>query len=66
LDSWSPAAIGRNVRLLLQGLIDAGIYPDDIPVDAMKQVVTGMITHAGISLAEANIAWLALGGESPT
>ena len=42
----------RNVRLLLQGLIDAGIYPDDIPVDAMTQVVTGMITHAGISLAE--------------
>jgi AcrR family transcriptional regulator len=42
----------RNVRLLLQTLIDAGIYPDDIPVDAMTQVVTGMITHAGISLAE--------------
>ena len=44
----------RNVRLLLQGLIDAGIYPDDIPVEAMTQVVTGMITHAGISLAEAS------------
>jgi AcrR family transcriptional regulator len=44
----------RNVRLLLQGLIDAGIYPDGIPVDAMTQVVTGMITHAGISLAEAS------------
>lgn len=42
----------RNVRLLLQGLIDAGIYRDDIPVEAMTQVVTGMITHAGISLAE--------------
>jgi AcrR family transcriptional regulator len=42
----------RNVRLLLQTLIDAGIYPDDIPVDAMTQVVTGMITHAGVSLAE--------------
>jgi AcrR family transcriptional regulator len=42
----------RNVRLLLQSLIDAGIYPDDIPVDAMTQVVSGMITHAGISLAE--------------
>ena len=42
----------RNVRLLLQGLIDAGIYRDDIPVDAMTQLITGMITHAGISLAE--------------
>ena len=42
----------RNVRLLLQGLINAGIHSDDIPVDAMTQVVTGMITHAGISLAE--------------
>ena len=42
----------RNIRLLLQGLIDAGIYPDDIPIEAMTQVVTGMITHAGISLAE--------------
>jgi hypothetical protein len=42
----------RNVRLLLQGLIDAGIYPDDIPVDAMAQVLTGMITHAGIAMAE--------------
>jgi AcrR family transcriptional regulator len=44
----------RNVRLLLQGLVDAGIYPDDIPVDAMTQLVTGMITHAGIALAEAS------------
>ena len=43
----------RNVRLLLQGLIDAGIYPDDIPTEAMTQIVTGMITHAGISMAEA-------------
>lgn len=42
----------RNVRRLLEGLIDAGIYSEDIPVDAMTQVVTGMITHAGISLAE--------------
>jgi AcrR family transcriptional regulator len=44
----------RNVRLLLQGLINAGIYSDHIPVDAMTQVVTGMITHAGIALAEAS------------
>ena len=51
-ESEDPLAPGRNVRLLLQGLIDAGIYPDDVPVDAMTQVVTGMITHAGISLAE--------------
>lgn len=42
----------RNVRLLLQGLIDARIFRDDIPVDAMTQLVSGMITHAGILLAE--------------
>jgi AcrR family transcriptional regulator len=42
-----------SVRLLLQGLIDAGVYSSDIPVEAMTQVVTGMITHAGIALAEA-------------
>jgi AcrR family transcriptional regulator len=42
----------RNVRLLLRGLIDAGEFPDDIPVDAMTQVLSGMITHAGILLAE--------------
>jgi hypothetical protein len=38
--------------LLLTGLIDAGVFPDDIPVDAMTQVLSGMITHAGIMLAE--------------
>lgn len=43
----------RNIRLLLHGLIDAGIYRDDIPVEAMAQLVTGMITHTGIALAEA-------------
>ncbi|WP_101953493.1 TetR/AcrR family transcriptional regulator [Mycobacterium intracellulare] len=43
----------RNIRLLLQALIDAGIYRDDIPVQAMAQLVTGMITHSGIELAEA-------------
>jgi AcrR family transcriptional regulator len=42
----------RNVRRLLLSSIEAGIFPDDIPVDAMTQVVAGMITHAGISLAE--------------
>jgi AcrR family transcriptional regulator len=42
----------RNIRLLLQALIDAGIYRDDIPVEAMAQLVTGMITHTGIALAE--------------
>lgn len=43
----------RNIRLLLQALIDAGIYRDDIPVEAMAQLVTGIITHSGIALAEA-------------
>jgi AcrR family transcriptional regulator len=43
----------RNVRQLLLGSIQAGIYPDDIPIEAMTQVITGMITHAGIALAEA-------------
>ncbi|WP_372508574.1 TetR/AcrR family transcriptional regulator [Mycobacterium palustre] len=44
--------IRRNVRLLWQGLIDAGVFADDIPVDAMTQLLSGMITHAGILLAE--------------
>lgn len=43
----------RNIRLLLQDLIDAGVYRDDIPIEAMAQLVTGMITHTGIALAEA-------------
>lgn len=43
----------RNVRQLLLGSVQAGIYPDDIPVDAMTQVIAGMITHARIALAEA-------------
>lgn len=43
----------RNIRQLLQALIDAGIYRDNIPVEAMAQLVTGMITHTGIALAEA-------------
>jgi hypothetical protein len=33
--------------------MQAGVYPRDIPVDAMAQVMTGMITHAGVALAEA-------------
>lgn len=44
----------RNVRKLLLSSIEAGIYADDIPIDAMTQVIAGMITHAGISLAEAS------------
>ena len=44
----------RNARLMLRTLIDVGIYPDDLPVDAMAQLVTGIITHAGITLAEAS------------
>jgi AcrR family transcriptional regulator len=43
----------RNVRQLLLGSVQAGIYPDDIPIEAMTQVISGMITHAGIALAEA-------------
>ncbi len=43
----------RNVRQLLLSNIQAGIYSDDIPIDAMTQIISGMITHAGIALAEA-------------
>jgi AcrR family transcriptional regulator len=43
-----------NVRLLLQGLVDSGTYPSDTPIEGMTRVVTGMITHAGIALAEAS------------
>ena len=43
----------HNVRQLLLSSIQAGIYPDDMPIDAMTQIITGMITHAGIALAEA-------------
>jgi hypothetical protein len=43
----------RNIRLLLQALIDAGVYRDDVPVDAMAHLVTGLVTHTGIALAEA-------------
>ncbi len=43
----------NNVRRLLQSSIQAGIFADDIPTDAMTQVISGMITHAGIALAEA-------------
>jgi AcrR family transcriptional regulator len=43
----------RNIRLLLHGLVDAGVYRDDIPIEAMAQLITGMITHVGIALAEA-------------
>jgi AcrR family transcriptional regulator len=45
----------RNVRQLLVSGIQAGIFPDDIPIDAMTEVIAGMITHAGIALAEAPI-----------
>jgi AcrR family transcriptional regulator len=43
----------RNVHHLLMGSIQAGIFPADIPADAMTQLITGMITHTGIALAEA-------------
>lgn len=42
-----------NIRRLLDSAIQAGIYRPDIRVDAMAQVMTGMITHAGVALAEA-------------
>ncbi|MEE3067452.1 MAG: TetR/AcrR family transcriptional regulator [Actinomycetota bacterium] len=44
-----------NIRRLLDSAIQAGIYRRDIPVDAMAQVMTGMITHAGVALGEAPI-----------
>jgi AcrR family transcriptional regulator len=43
-----------NIRLLLDRVMQAGLYPRDIPADAMAQVMTGMITHAGVALAEAS------------
>lgn len=43
----------RNIRLLLQGFVDAGVYPEDMPVEAMAQLLTGMVTRIGIALAEA-------------
>jgi AcrR family transcriptional regulator len=42
-----------NVRLLLTSAIDAGFFPRDLAVDPMAQLLSGMITHAGIALAEA-------------
>jgi AcrR family transcriptional regulator len=42
-----------NVRRLLLGGIQSGIFPEDTPADAMTQLISGMITHAGIALAEA-------------
>ena len=44
----------HNVRQLLLSSIQAGIYPDDTPTDAMTQFMAGMITHAGTALAEAS------------
>lgn len=44
----------NNVDLLLQGLVGTGVLPDDTPIEAMVQLLTGMITpNAGIALAEA-------------
>jgi AcrR family transcriptional regulator len=43
----------RNIRALLQALLDAGVYRRDVPVEAMAQLVTGLVTHIGIALAEA-------------
>lgn len=44
---------GSNVEILLRTAVSTGIYPADMPIAAMTQVVTGMITHAGIALTGA-------------
>lgn len=43
----------HNVRQLLLGGVQAGIYPNAMPIEAMTEAISGMITHAGIALAEA-------------
>lgn len=43
----------RNVRRLLQSLVEAGVYPDDLPMDATSELVTAMVTRIGVALAEA-------------
>jgi hypothetical protein len=43
----------HNVDLLLQGLVEAGALPGDTPGEAMAQLLTGIITHAGVALVEA-------------
>lgn len=45
----------HNVDLLLHGLVGAGTLPEDTPIEAMAQLLTGMITHAGIALVEAPV-----------
>ncbi|OBK53658.1 hypothetical protein A5657_14930 [Mycobacterium kubicae] len=45
-----------NIRTLLNSAIETKIFPADVPVDAMAQLMTGMITHAGVALAEASPA----------
>jgi AcrR family transcriptional regulator len=42
-----------NIRLLLNSAIHAGMFSPDVPAHAMAQLMTGMITHAGVALAEA-------------
>ena len=44
----------HNVRQLLLDGVQAGLYPGEISIEAMTQVLAGMITHAGIALAEAS------------
>lgn len=43
----------HNVRRMLLSSIAAGIFSDELPVEATTEVLSGMITHAGIALAEA-------------
>lgn len=42
----------RHVELLGRGLVAAGVYPEDTPIEATTRVAVGMLTHAGIALAE--------------
>lgn len=43
----------RNINLLLQALADGGALTTDTPIEAMAHLLTGLVTHAGIALAEA-------------
>jgi AcrR family transcriptional regulator len=51
--AWEGRYTRRNVDRLLEGLVDAGYLPSDTPRVAMAALLTGMVTHAGIELAEA-------------
>lgn len=44
----------RNVRLVLESGVAAGAFPDDLPLEAMTHVMSGMVTHSCIAMAEAS------------